>query len=140
MCALLTIVVLPFLFFLSSRRRHTSCALVTGVHTCALPILSLFQLGGHLVEAARLAGADQRTVDDALLGHAAQGAREAETAVRQRAALPAFLVIGRQSVEAGGDVLRRLARLGVIGENCGGQNARRYIGKAARGERGGSDV
>src|SRR3546814_7967845 len=25
-------------FFFSSRRRHTSCALVTGVQTCALPI------------------------------------------------------------------------------------------------------
>src|SRR3546814_8001361 len=25
-------------FFVTSRRRHTSCALVTGVHTCALPI------------------------------------------------------------------------------------------------------
>src|SRR3546814_1730953 len=27
-----------FVFFVSSRRRHTSCALVTGVQTCALPI------------------------------------------------------------------------------------------------------
>src|SRR3546814_8128730 len=27
-----------FLFFFSSRRRHTSCALVTGVQMCALPI------------------------------------------------------------------------------------------------------
>src|SRR3546814_3373019 len=27
-------------FFFSSRRRHTSCALVTGVQTCALPICS----------------------------------------------------------------------------------------------------
>src|SRR3546814_10651845 len=27
-----------FLFFVSSRRRHTRCALVTGVQTCALPI------------------------------------------------------------------------------------------------------
>src|SRR3546814_11594951 len=27
-------------FFFSSRRWHTSCALVTGVQTCALPILS----------------------------------------------------------------------------------------------------
>src|SRR3546814_9721872 len=27
-----------FYFFFSSRRRHTSCALVTGVQTCALPI------------------------------------------------------------------------------------------------------
>src|SRR3546814_4548301 len=30
-------------FFFSSRRRHTRCALVTGVQTCALPIF--FQLG-----------------------------------------------------------------------------------------------
>src|SRR3546814_5280880 len=29
------------LFFFSSRRRHTRCALVTGVQTCALPISSL---------------------------------------------------------------------------------------------------
>src|SRR3546814_2665861 len=28
------------LFFFSSRRRHTRCALVTGVQTCALPIFS----------------------------------------------------------------------------------------------------
>src|SRR3546814_4156792 len=28
------------MFFFSSRRRHTRCALVTGVQTCALPILA----------------------------------------------------------------------------------------------------
>src|SRR3546814_8370911 len=28
-------------FFFSSRRRHTRCALVTGVQTCALPISAL---------------------------------------------------------------------------------------------------
>src|SRR3546814_6420463 len=28
------------IFFFSSRRRHTRCALVTGVQTCAVPILS----------------------------------------------------------------------------------------------------
>src|SRR3546814_5980915 len=36
-----TFVILCFLcvlFFCSSRRRHTRCALVTGVQTCALPI------------------------------------------------------------------------------------------------------
>src|SRR3546814_18375165 len=27
-----------YIFFFSSRRRHTRCALVTGVQTCALPI------------------------------------------------------------------------------------------------------
>src|SRR3546814_2512832 len=31
-------VFLLFCFFFSSRRRHTRCALVTGVQTCALPI------------------------------------------------------------------------------------------------------
>src|SRR3546814_11015371 len=31
------------LFFFSSRRRHTRCALVTGVQTCALPIFGLAQ-------------------------------------------------------------------------------------------------
>src|SRR3546814_18169142 len=31
-------VVILSVFFLSSRRRHTRCALVTGVQTCALPI------------------------------------------------------------------------------------------------------
>src|SRR3546814_9072959 len=30
-----------FNFFFSSRRRHTRCALVTGVQTCALPISSV---------------------------------------------------------------------------------------------------
>src|SRR3546814_10818919 len=34
-------------FFFSSRRRHTSCALVTGVQTCALPISGP---GTHRVE------------------------------------------------------------------------------------------
>src|SRR3546814_2207016 len=31
-------VFVEFCFFFSSRRRHTRCALVTGVQTCALPI------------------------------------------------------------------------------------------------------
>src|SRR3546814_2596250 len=30
--------VIEWCFFFSSRRRHTRCALVTGVQTCALPI------------------------------------------------------------------------------------------------------
>src|SRR3546814_5301168 len=39
-------------FFFSSRRRHTRCALVTGVQTCALPILA----AAGRVDAAILAG------------------------------------------------------------------------------------
>src|SRR3546814_8921343 len=41
-----------FVFFFSSRRRHTRCALVTGVQTCALPIFSAFG-GPFLVEGKR---------------------------------------------------------------------------------------
>src|SRR3546814_4919976 len=33
-------------FFFSSRRRHTRCALVTGVQTCALPIFTGLNYGG----------------------------------------------------------------------------------------------
>src|SRR3546814_5740657 len=45
-------------FFFSSRRRHTRCALVTGVQTCALPICSIYKtrplgvVGGLLGEDA----------------------------------------------------------------------------------------
>src|SRR3546814_12853222 len=49
---------LPF-FFLSSRRRHTRCALVTGFQTCALPIcgfvlsfLSAFDVGDRVALAS----------------------------------------------------------------------------------------
>src|SRR3546814_5181509 len=38
-CLNVVIFMISFFFF-SSRRRHTRCALVTGVQTCALPILA----------------------------------------------------------------------------------------------------
>src|SRR3546814_3440399 len=64
------------LFFFSSRRRHTRCALVTGVQTCALPISDAAaeheavhrddhrqRIAMHGAEAAVVAGIDR---DDAL--------------------------------------------------------------------------
>src|SRR3546814_3717856 len=42
-----------YLFFFASRRRHTRCALVTGVQTCALPIwmgVEIVQQAGELRE------------------------------------------------------------------------------------------
>src|SRR3546814_9801597 len=39
-CSLMCGRYINVIFFLSSRRRHTRCALVTGVQTCALPICS----------------------------------------------------------------------------------------------------
>src|SRR3546814_6881537 len=42
---------LSLFFFFSSRRRHTRCALVTGVQTCALPIYVFF---GHFLAQQRV--------------------------------------------------------------------------------------
>src|SRR3546814_2749031 len=41
-CIFISMSFFVILFFFSSRRRHTRCALVTGVQTCALPILKFF--------------------------------------------------------------------------------------------------
>src|SRR3546814_14572047 len=47
------------LFFFSSRRRHTRCALVTGVQTCALPICSSSSDAMNLrISASTWAGGD----------------------------------------------------------------------------------
>src|SRR3546814_4872714 len=43
-------------FFFSSRRRHTRCALVTGVQTCALPISRTFALLGIPLVAIAVTG------------------------------------------------------------------------------------
>src|SRR3546814_10166722 len=43
-------------FFFSSRRRHTRCALVTGVQTCALPIFLVVEaVGGATTASAAFA-------------------------------------------------------------------------------------
>src|SRR3546814_5741925 len=41
MCVFVFLLSDDCIFFVSSRRRHTRCALVTGVQTCALPISAL---------------------------------------------------------------------------------------------------
>src|SRR3546814_4928539 len=63
-------------FFFSSRRRHTRCALVTGVQTCALPISRTDQSqtsavlgdGGIYSSIDDLARWDAALYDDRLLG------------------------------------------------------------------------
>src|SRR3546814_11167417 len=57
------------MFFFSSRRRHTSCALVTGVQTCALPISAVVsgEVGRSLFHSARklgLSGNNIRSITD----------------------------------------------------------------------------
>src|SRR3546814_4171372 len=57
-------------FFFSSRRRHTRCALVTGVQTCALPICGPIGRDGH---PRRTCHRDHRDTD----GRGRDGARQA---------------------------------------------------------------
>src|SRR3546814_7719187 len=45
--------VLRLTFFFSSRRRHTRCALVTGVQTCALPIYAAPDALGSIADPSR---------------------------------------------------------------------------------------
>src|SRR3546814_9553555 len=53
------------MFFFASRRRHTRCALVTGVQTCALPISCVRQrIYGHRLNAAAL----RSIVEDVVAG------------------------------------------------------------------------
>src|SRR3546814_10354937 len=54
-----SVIVCMCVVFFSSRRRHTRCALVTGVQTCALPISSpgwFLLLVTAIVQAASLGG------------------------------------------------------------------------------------
>src|SRR3546814_132186 len=45
-CIICLFIVSSLFVFFSSRRRHTRCALVTGVQTCALPISITSTVGG----------------------------------------------------------------------------------------------
>src|SRR3546814_2557042 len=71
------------MFFSSSRGRHTRCALVTGVQTCALPIYAHLIIidgdyAGRSVPIARVAGRCIRfayAADQSLLNSVRAGAR-----------------------------------------------------------------
>src|SRR3546814_6522789 len=58
-----------FIYVFSSRRRHTRCALVTGVQTCALPIYSgqivtnLFEEDGYFADSDAFWAAQQTEIE-----------------------------------------------------------------------------
>src|SRR3546814_7140005 len=79
-------------FFFSSRRRHTRCALVTGVQTCALPIWLAALAPGDTITPADLDGmlaasrpAPAREWDDALSAWARARLAEGESGLHATA-------------------------------------------------------
>src|SRR3546814_7669986 len=77
-----------FVFFFSSRRRHTRCALVTGVQTCALPICKAKLSRDMALKLERTFGADANMLirRQAELEEQAEKAATEVRAARQEAA------------------------------------------------------
>src|SRR3546814_2308126 len=97
------------LFFFSRRRRHTRCALVTGVQTCALPISSrsggvMWIPNNPIMKRDGIADSDERaaTYLDAVLGDTVDPPRA--TPARRRAHL-------REAPRMIDFLLRRVIRL-----------------------------
>src|SRR3546814_5920833 len=111
---LLCVLVLCFFFF-SSRRRHTRCALVTGVQTWALPI------------SARREGAAAAVCGDRFEGPGHGGTGTARSPARADAAAR-----GHASRPAAG--LRREPPHAARRAGCGGAGAARAAGSAQRSE------
>src|SRR3546814_20918434 len=107
-------------FFFSSRRRHTRCALVTGVQTCALPICGKFGVGAAKARVKRARKQNTpRNVD------AAPIAMQADLG-------PAFgAEIG---VRRPGDVAEKARREadGAVGRRFIGQEDRKSVGEGKR--------
>src|SRR3546814_1250204 len=66
------------IFFFSSRRRHTRCALVTGVQTCALPICIVASCSASSLAAAAIPPCSFRGTASATTGLRLSGVSHSE--------------------------------------------------------------
>src|SRR3546814_7825426 len=121
-----------FLFFFSSRRRHTRCALVTGVQTCALPIYDSARSMSAL--SARVAVIPGRNA----IGIELPNARRETVYLRELLASAEFEAAGNKLGLAlgkdigGGAIIADLARmphLPVAGTTGSGRSEERRVGK-----------
>src|SRR3546814_4813271 len=103
-------------FFFSSRRRHTRCALVTGVQTCALPIW-LLALGPLWLI--------RRGVGDSDLSGGARALALGAGGTRLRRGLVAFQIATALTLLAGGGLL--LKSLNALLEADLGFNRRGFV-------------
>src|SRR3546814_5228024 len=94
------------LFFFSSRRRHTRCALVTGVQTCALPIF-----GGLY---ARVDVADEESVS-AGLDAAGSAYGITRLLVNCAGVAPAIKTVGKENAPHPLGAFRRAVEINLVG-------------------------
>src|SRR3546814_18361846 len=115
--------------FVSSRRRHTRCALVTGVQTCALPILA--QLERHRA-AERAVAIDafpggigdifERGVERVAIAEIVEkGAFGADRFGRPTGPYGAMILAPRGAVERGGDAAEMGVEKAIGNESCRGR-------------------
>src|SRR3546814_17227526 len=106
MCLSLALICYFLFFFFSSRRRHTRCALVTGVQTCALPIWRNHEPEGSGMNAADQGGRARSRVDAKVVELAAYrtGKDEPHVRIGRAADIPAALALAeaRRSEERRG--------------------------------------
>src|SRR3546814_1330439 len=104
-------------FFFSSRRRHTRCALVTGVQTCALPISTLTEtLHAAAFIASEAIGNRSRDAGIMLSGQAALLAGSALGKTLTGGAAVATAIAGNTGTGTFGTIpVTGAARVGEIG-------------------------
>src|SRR3546814_6830366 len=83
-----------FVFFFSSRRRHTRCALVTGVQTCALPIYASLEDMAKLRPAFRKEGSVTAGNASGLNDGAAALVLASDAAVKKQGLAPMAKILG----------------------------------------------
>src|SRR3546814_5054518 len=98
--------------FFSSRRRHTRCALVTGVQTCALPI-STVKMGHASAAIERRAYAEQIAAGEE--PHAVTPRGQMNEAIHEARGLGVYIERGREWLHEMGDRLRERAELAAQG-------------------------
>src|SRR3546814_16630892 len=116
-----------FFFFFSSRRRHTRCALVTGVQTCALPISDLVATLQSRWDTVNYATAkdQQAAAFDAL----AERARNAANAHPDQAAVQIWtgIVLASEAGAHGGMGALSLVKAAKIGRESGRERVCQYV-------------
>src|SRR3546814_13025812 len=95
-----------FICFFSSRSRHTICALVTGVQTCALPIWLVTTHPSHFARP----GETLQGAGGSLLGRTKQARAGSRLVVRDPAALPETWVLSAELSRACRSEERRVGK------------------------------